>query len=158
MVRALMARALGWVEVPGWRSTSTERTPWRDRKMDALRPTGPPPTMTTAVSLISPLGGEEDCAHPSTLSPPCIVLYCGVLYCRCVAPVRGMRAPAEHRPRWRSTRGMRVDGVALELFGSGGPGSARRMRKLIGVAEGAMFPTLIPVRAPILARALFACQ
>ena len=51
MVRALMARALGWTAVPAWRSTSSERTPCRERSIEAVRPTGPPPTIRTGTCL-----------------------------------------------------------------------------------------------------------
>src|SRR5205823_1905340 len=50
MVRALMPRALGCSAVPGWRSISKERTPACDNKIDAVSPTGPPPTIRTGTT------------------------------------------------------------------------------------------------------------
>src|SRR5258706_54996 len=49
----LMPRALGWTAVPGCRSTSSDGTPSCESRMDALRPTGPPPTMRTGVSTMA---------------------------------------------------------------------------------------------------------
>src|SRR5581483_2988782 len=53
IVRALMPRAFGRIAVPGWRSTSSERTPCCDNRIDAVRPTGPPPTIRTGTSRIA---------------------------------------------------------------------------------------------------------
>jgi hypothetical protein len=47
-----MPRALGWIDVPGWRSTSSEGTPRRESMADAASPTGPPPTMRTGTSVV----------------------------------------------------------------------------------------------------------
>ena len=52
MVRELMPRALGWTAVPGCRSTRSEVTPSRESRMEAVRPTGPPPTIRTSTSRI----------------------------------------------------------------------------------------------------------
>ena len=51
IVRALMPRALGRMAVPGCRSARSERMPCWDRRIDAVRPTGPPPTMRTGTSI-----------------------------------------------------------------------------------------------------------
>src|SRR5216683_5527483 len=40
--------------VPGWRSTSSERTPACDSRIEAVSPTGPPPTIRTGTSSIAP--------------------------------------------------------------------------------------------------------
>src|SRR5260370_4340174 len=50
MVRALMPRALGCTAVLGWRSTRKERTPAWLSRIDAVSPTGPPPTIRTGTS------------------------------------------------------------------------------------------------------------
>jgi hypothetical protein len=39
------------VPVAAFRSTSSERTPCCARRMEAVRPTGPPPTMRTGTSI-----------------------------------------------------------------------------------------------------------
>ena len=53
MVRALMPRALGWMAVPGWRSTSSDVMPSRDSRIEAVSPTGPPPTIRTGTCVIA---------------------------------------------------------------------------------------------------------
>src|SRR5436190_2447267 len=53
MVRALMPRALGWIAVPGWRSTSSDLMPSRDSISEAVRPTGPPPAIKTGTSFMT---------------------------------------------------------------------------------------------------------
>jgi len=53
MVRVEMCKALGNGVVPGCFSTSNEFTPKRDSKIDALNPTGPPPTIRTGTSSVS---------------------------------------------------------------------------------------------------------
>ena len=47
--RVLTPDARGWIEVPGWRSTSVERMPLRARIRAVTRPAGPAPTMRTEV-------------------------------------------------------------------------------------------------------------
>src|SRR5437660_1733448 len=82
MVRALMPRALGWIAVPGWRSTSSERTPWRLSRIEAASPTGPPPTISTATVARAPADGYTLCvgqlnSHvfgPAVYAPPYDVL------------------------------------------------------------------------------------
>src|SRR4029450_5999539 len=59
----LMPRALGWTAVPPCRSTRSEVTPARESKMEAVRPTGPPPTMRTSTSRI-----RGTCPSPWPLS------------------------------------------------------------------------------------------
>src|ERR1700724_3041220 len=53
IVRVLIPRAFGVSAVPGWRSTSSERTPCRESSNEAASPTGPPPEMRTGMSSIS---------------------------------------------------------------------------------------------------------
>lgn len=50
MVRVMITCALGWSLVVGLRSTSIESPPRSDRSSEAVRPTGPAPTMRTATS------------------------------------------------------------------------------------------------------------
>src|SRR4029453_6789432 len=63
MVRALIPRALGCRAVPGCRSTRSEVTPAFDSRMEAVKPTGPPPTMRTSTSRI-----RGTCPSPWLLS------------------------------------------------------------------------------------------
>ncbi len=53
IVRMLMLRALGCSAVPACRSTRREGTPRRESRIEALRPTGPPPTISTGTSIIN---------------------------------------------------------------------------------------------------------
>src|SRR5689334_1037673 len=53
IVRMLMLRAFGWRAVLGRRSTSCERTPRRESRIEALNPTGPPPTIKTGTSIMA---------------------------------------------------------------------------------------------------------
>src|SRR3546814_3517705 len=52
----LMLRARGWSVVEAARSQITWAIPWRDSNTDALRPTGPAPTIRTGVSTAPPHG------------------------------------------------------------------------------------------------------
>ncbi len=61
-----MPRAFGRIAVPGWRSTSSERTPNRDSRIDAVRPTGPPPTIRTGTSSMET---SPDIVAPRQLRP-----------------------------------------------------------------------------------------
>jgi hypothetical protein len=49
IVRRLTPEARGWTDVPGWRSTSVDRTPCRASTRAVTRPAGPAPTIRTGV-------------------------------------------------------------------------------------------------------------
>ena len=49
MDRVLTPDARGWIEVPGWRSTSVDRTPCFASTRAVTRPAGPAPTIRTGV-------------------------------------------------------------------------------------------------------------
>src|SRR5262245_56353282 len=71
------------MDVPGCRSSSSEGTPALDRKIDALSPTGPPPTMSTGVSSIGLV------RPPSTPSAVSVAGLATGIYC---TPPRAQRA------------------------------------------------------------------
>ena len=64
IVRVLIPEALGKIDVPGWRSTISEDTPWRARPMAVARPAGPAPTTRT--------GNSWGCALVVISDTPCI--------------------------------------------------------------------------------------
>jgi hypothetical protein len=47
----LIPHAFGWIEVEGYFSKRRCGIPRNDKRMEELRPTGPPPTMMTEVEL-----------------------------------------------------------------------------------------------------------
>src|SRR5262245_57961526 len=59
IVRRLRLRALGWIVVPGWRSTSRLEMPRRERQTEAFSPTGPPPAMRTGACTSSSRRGRS---------------------------------------------------------------------------------------------------
>ena len=48
--RVLTPVARGKIDVEGWRSTTSERTPWRARPIAVTSPAGPAPMMRTGTS------------------------------------------------------------------------------------------------------------
>ena len=50
MVRSWKCPARGWIAVPAWRSTDSDRTPWCPSSMAVVRPTKLPPMIRTGIS------------------------------------------------------------------------------------------------------------
>src|SRR6516162_10537899 len=135
MVRTLVPNARGRIDVPGWRSATSERTPCRASRTAAVRPTEPPPAMSTGtlrgLVAVTNITSVRSAGHRDAVQGVGELFRGGERHCVVTVDLgdRGAIEPAGH-PRVPERRPGRHGLVACEMHEGDGQFAVHRAAQL----------------------------